>query len=88
MVEDNIYPRDKVLEHLEKISSDLAIEYLEYIIHELGDTTPEFHNKLILAYLQKLKAMPRSTTGKAFHTRNDLSNLGTLYLSGQIIFLW
>ncbi|CAO3689464.1 unnamed protein product [Umbelopsis ramanniana] len=62
MVEDNIYPRDKVLEHLEKISSDLAIEYLEYIIHELGDTTPEFHNKLILAYLQKLKAMPRSTT--------------------------
>ncbi|KAI8584642.1 hypothetical protein K450DRAFT_217259 [Umbelopsis ramanniana AG] len=62
MVEDNIYPRDKVLEHLEKISSDLAIEYLEYIIHELGDTTPEFHNKLILAYLQKLKAMPRNTT--------------------------
>lgn len=82
MVEDNIYPRDKVLEHLEKISSDLAIEYLEYIIHELGDTTPEFHNKLILTYLQKLKAMPRNTTGKAFHTRNDLSNLGTLYLSG------
>ncbi|KAI9289950.1 vacuolar sorting protein 39 domain 2-domain-containing protein [Umbelopsis sp. AD052] len=62
MVEDNIYPRDKVLDHLEKISSDLAIEYLEYIIHELGDTTPEFHNKLILAYLQKLKAMPRNTT--------------------------
>jgi hypothetical protein len=63
MIEDTIFPRDKVLAHLEKISSDLAIEYLEYVIHELGDGTPEFHNKLVLAYLQKLKSMTRSTTG-------------------------
>lgn len=63
MIEDTIFPRDKVLAHLEKISSDLAIEYLEYVIHELGDETPEFHNKLVLAYLQKLKSMTRSTTG-------------------------
>ncbi|KAJ2960262.1 hypothetical protein NQZ79_g4423 [Umbelopsis isabellina] len=61
MIEDNIFPRDKVLMHLEKISSDLAIEYLEYIIHELGDETPDFHNKLILAYLSKLKLMAKNT---------------------------
>lgn len=65
MIEDSVFPRDKVLAHLEKISSDLAIEYLEYVIHELGDATPEFHNKLILAYLQKLKTMPKGTSGKS-----------------------
>lgn len=63
MIEDNIFPRDQVLIHLEKISSDLAIEYLEYIIHELGDETPDFHNKLILAYLSKLKSMANTTPG-------------------------
>jgi hypothetical protein len=42
------------LQHLESISSDLAIQYLEYIIEELHDESPEFHNRLVIAYLDKI----------------------------------
>lgn len=43
-----------MLTHLESISGDLAIQYLEYILHELRDTSPEFHNRLAIAYLSKI----------------------------------
>lgn len=45
-----------MLTHLDSISGDLAIQYLEYIIHELRDTSPEFHNQLAIAYLGKITA--------------------------------
>lgn len=54
MAEVETFPRDKVLRHLESISSDLAIQYLEYIIDELHDESPEFHNRLVIAYLDKI----------------------------------
>lgn len=49
-----MFPRDKVLRHLESISGDLAIQYLEYIIEELHDTLPEYHNRLAIAYLDEI----------------------------------
>ncbi|KAI7874387.1 hypothetical protein K492DRAFT_137936 [Lichtheimia hyalospora FSU 10163] len=54
LAEVETFPRDKVLHHLETISDDLAIQYLEYVIHELRDTLPDFHNKLAIAYLNKI----------------------------------
>ncbi|KAI9478472.1 MAG: CNH domain-containing protein [Benjaminiella poitrasii] len=54
LTEVETFPRDKVLKHLESISNDLAIQYLEYIIEELHDESPEFHNRLVIAYLDKI----------------------------------
>jgi Vam6/Vps39-like protein vacuolar protein sorting-associated protein 39 len=48
-------PRQIVLEYLQRISSKLAIQYLEHIITELDDVTPEFHQRLIELYLERLK---------------------------------
>ncbi|CEG77265.1 hypothetical protein RMATCC62417_12051 [Rhizopus microsporus] len=50
------FPRDKVLRHLESISSDLVIQYLEFIIQELHDESPEFHNRLVIVYLDKINS--------------------------------
>ncbi|TVY31863.1 Vacuolar morphogenesis protein [Lachnellula occidentalis] len=49
-------PRDRVVEFLEGIDVDLAVRYLEHVINELNDTTPDFHNQLVGAYLKDLKA--------------------------------
>ena len=48
-------PRKGVLEYLQHISSKLAIQYLEHIISELDDVTPEYHQRLIELYLERLK---------------------------------
>jgi Vam6/Vps39-like protein vacuolar protein sorting-associated protein 39 len=48
-------PRQKVLEFLQRINSQLASKFLEHIIMELDDKTPEFHQKLIELYLDRLK---------------------------------
>ena len=48
-------PRDKVVNFLQNIDVGLAVKYLEHVIHELNDSTPEFHNKLAGAYMQELK---------------------------------
>ncbi|KAG4427843.1 hypothetical protein IFR05_016673, partial [Cadophora sp. M221] len=48
-------PRDKVVNFLQGIDIDLAVKYLEHVINELSDLTPEFHNRLVDAYIQELK---------------------------------
>jgi hypothetical protein len=48
-------PRQKVLDFLIKMGSQLATKYLEHVITELDDKTPEFHQKLIDLYLERLK---------------------------------
>ena len=48
------FPRARVLTHLEKVSSDLALRYLECLVYRRGDRTPEFHNKLIMYYLERI----------------------------------
>ena len=49
-------PRGKVLEFLEGIDQKLAVRYLEHIVHELNDTTPDFHQRLVESYIGRLKA--------------------------------
>ncbi|EEP81407.1 hypothetical protein UREG_06272 [Uncinocarpus reesii 1704] len=48
-------PREKVLDFLQGIDSKLAIKYLEHVIGELNDMTPDLHHRLLLLYLERLK---------------------------------
>lgn len=44
-------PRGKVLEYLQEMDRMLGVQYLEYIINELNDPTPEFHTRMVWLYL-------------------------------------
>ncbi|KAI0466070.1 SPX domain-containing protein [Xylaria cf. heliscus] len=48
-------PREKVVNYLSGMNADLEIRYLEHIISELGDGTPEFHNRLVELLINVLK---------------------------------
>ncbi|KAH9489099.1 Vam6/Vps39-like protein [Bulinus truncatus] len=50
-------PRDQVLDYLERFGTDLAIQYLEYIIFERKDQKEEFHNRLVDAYREKVHSL-------------------------------
>ena len=49
-------PRQAVLDFLQGINIRLAVRYLEHIVHELNDTTPSFHQRLVNVYMEGLKA--------------------------------
>ncbi|KAF2470615.1 uncharacterized protein BDR25DRAFT_303677 [Lindgomyces ingoldianus] len=49
-------PRHKVLDFLQQIDLKLAVKYLEHIVEELNDLTPDFHQRLIDLFLERLKA--------------------------------
>ena len=49
-------PRPAVLQFLHGIDKRFAVQYLEHIIHELNDTTPDFHQRLVDIYIQGLKS--------------------------------
>ena len=48
-------PRDRVIQFLADIDVSLEVQYLEHIINELGDETPEFHQRLVDLYLEEIK---------------------------------
>ncbi|KAI9717023.1 MAG: hypothetical protein M1812_004958 [Candelaria pacifica] len=48
-------PRSRVTDFLESIDMHLAARFLEHIIHELNDLTPDFHQRLLQLYLNMLK---------------------------------
>ncbi|EKG21947.1 Citron-like protein [Macrophomina phaseolina MS6] len=47
-------PRERVLDFLHGIDPKLSVRYLEHIITELGDQTPDFHQRLVDEYLERL----------------------------------
>lgn len=55
-------PRQRVMAHLESVSRDVCIRYLEHVIHQLGEQGAKFHEKLIDLYLQALHATAGSCT--------------------------
>ena len=61
-------PRDKALAFLQKLDPTLAVKYLEHIINELNDGTPEFHQRLIEFYLKSVK----SSAGKSDQEKADM----------------
>ncbi|KAK0639240.1 hypothetical protein B0T16DRAFT_337638 [Cercophora newfieldiana] len=50
-------PREKVVRFLGGIDSALETEYLEHIIMELNDMTPDFHNRLVELLITRLISM-------------------------------
>ncbi|KAF2966024.1 hypothetical protein GQX73_g7558 [Xylaria multiplex] len=48
-------PREKVVNYLAGINVNLEIQYLEHVVDELGDGTPEFHNRLVELLISALK---------------------------------
>src|SRR6202012_3138187 len=48
-------PREKVLAFLETINRELVLRYLEHVVDELNDMTPELHQRLVTLYLEDLK---------------------------------
>ncbi|KAI0394617.1 AvaB protein [Xylariaceae sp. FL0594] len=48
-------PREKVIGFLRRIDVALESRYLEHIIDELGDSTPEFHNRFVELLVQTLE---------------------------------
>ena len=48
-------PRHTVLQFLRRYGDTIVISYLEHIIQELNDGSPEFHQELVERYLDKLK---------------------------------
>ncbi|KAJ9608623.1 Vacuolar morphogenesis protein 6 [Cladophialophora chaetospira] len=48
-------PREKVLSFLERISKELALRYLEHVVDDLNDDTPELHQRLVTLYLEDLR---------------------------------
>lgn len=52
-------PRDKVLAHIEQCAKQLTIRYLEHIIFIWNESKPEFHNKLINCYRERVQLLMR-----------------------------
>ena len=48
--------RPRVLEFLQSIDEKLARKYLEHIIQEFNDETPDFHQRLVNIYIERLKS--------------------------------
>lgn len=48
-------PRGKVLEYLQRLDRKLAIRYLEHLINNMRDMTPEFHGRLVSLYLEHIQ---------------------------------
>ncbi|RDA83651.1 hypothetical protein CP532_4662 [Ophiocordyceps camponoti-leonardi (nom. inval.)] len=47
-------PRDRVVAFLQSVDTRLERRYLEHIINELDDMTPDFHNRLVDLYVDNL----------------------------------
>ncbi|KAF9878490.1 vacuolar sorting protein 39 domain 1 [Colletotrichum karsti] len=52
-------PRGRVARFLGGIDPALEVQYLEHIINELDDTTPDFHNRLVELFIRQLKEKKR-----------------------------
>ncbi|KAL4940142.1 hypothetical protein BDV06DRAFT_25381 [Aspergillus oleicola] len=48
-------PRQKVLGFLQALDAKLAVRYLEHVIEELNDLTPDLHQRLVVLYLDRLQ---------------------------------
>ncbi|GMK59883.1 hypothetical protein CspeluHIS016_0901000 [Cutaneotrichosporon spelunceum] len=71
-------PRDRVVAFLEDVDWKGAITYLQHVF-ELGDTSPELHDKLAELYLRQLKDASGSNRDDALKTLLNFLNQSTNY---------
>ncbi|KAK3112912.1 Vacuolar morphogenesis protein 6 [Teratosphaeriaceae sp. CCFEE 6253] len=62
-------PRKRVVEFLAGADEELEDQYLEHIINELGDGTPEFHQKLVDTYIARLRHDEANQDGEELKTK-------------------
>lgn len=60
-------PRDKVVKFLDSVDKKLEVRYLEHIISELNDMTPDYHNQLVEMLVQQLKSSDARDEGWEVH---------------------
>lgn len=84
-------PRDKVLAHIEQNAKQLTIRYLEHIIFIWNESKPEFHNKLINCYRERVQVLMREYLDslpegdEPFPPGSEPGELGEL--RGRLLFL-
>lgn len=62
-------PREKVVEFLHNVDTKLEGQYLQHIISELHDMTPDLHNRLVELYVRNLSEMERGEEWDAMMDR-------------------
>lgn len=82
-------PRDRVIKFLGEIDAGLEVQYLEHIITELGDKTPDFHNRLVELFIRHLKEKAKDEEWNALMERlirflQDSQEYGRLRAFGLI----
>lgn len=71
-------PRSRVIQFLRGIDRKLVAKYMEHIIHELNDTTPEYHQDLVNIYLDGLRSNDfKNDEEKSLWTEKTLNFLKT-----------
>jgi hypothetical protein len=74
-------PRDRVLHFLEGLDGGehLARQYVEHIVEELGDATPDFHDRLVASYVHELSPVSADQRNESWHAAMArlISFLGT-----------
>jgi hypothetical protein len=72
-------PRQRVADFLQGIDLTLAVRYLEHVIDELNDMSPDLHQRLLLLYLERLQ---KHKEGKLkFENEDDFSNWMNKFLA-------
>lgn len=66
-------PRDKVVAFLRDTmrDPDLEMTYLSHVVDELGDLTPEFHNRLVDLSVQRLRGIDRQQDSSRWDDEMD-----------------
>jgi len=69
---------EKVVKHIKAEAPDLLIAYLEHIVMKGDEKEPEFHNELILHYLDTVRTLQREALGstEAFEAGSEPGLLG------------
>ncbi|KAK4153895.1 hypothetical protein C8A00DRAFT_43272 [Chaetomidium leptoderma] len=62
-------PRDRVVAFLDGVDIGLEVRYLEHIITELNDLTPDFHNRLVELFIRQLAEKERGEEWDALMER-------------------
>ncbi|KAH9886414.1 SPX domain-containing protein [Xylariomycetidae sp. FL2044] len=60
-------PRERVVSYLGAIDQDLEIRYLDHLVNELDDGTPDFHNRLVELLVKSL--MEKNDRDEAWEER-------------------
>ncbi|EXJ85356.1 6-phosphofructo-2-kinase/fructose-2,6-bisphosphatase [Capronia coronata CBS 617.96] len=80
-------PRRRVLNFLESIDKDLAQRYLEHVIDEWNDLTPDLHQHLLALYLERLKDPARENPEEVLDKFLTLLRTSDQYSPAKILDL-